>query len=92
MTFLFLSDSVPHVNDTSFSEDKIFSIIHNITESLMSTFPDTQIYPTFGNHDPYPTNQMPSNDQHYYSSILNNSMWDKLLPAGANETFLKGFL
>ena len=50
------------------------------------------ILPSFGNHDPFPSNQMPSNDLHYYNSILNVSHWTKLLPKTAIETFRKGKL
>ena len=50
------------------------------------------ILPSFGNHDPFPSNQMPSNDLHYYNSILNVSHWTKLLSKTAIETFRKGKL
>lgn len=83
-------DSVPHVNDSTLDKGKVVDIIHNVTEELISAFPNTSIFPSFGNHDPYPTNQMPIDDRDYYLSILESSRWDQLLPAGSNTTFLKG--
>lgn len=68
----------------------MFNVIRNVTEALIDQFPDTQILPSFGNHDPYPSNQMPMNDLIYYSSIMEVSHWNKLLPSTARETFLKG--
>ena len=75
---------------STYNEEKVLGIIHNVTQALMAAFPNTSIYPSFGNHDPYPTNQMPRDNEHYYSSILNASLWNLLLPEGSKKTFLKG--
>lgn len=83
-------DSVPHVDDSTYDEDDVVITLRNITEMLLSVFPNTKIFPSFGNHDPYPSNEMPFDDVQYYTSILNVSQWAKLLPPDAHDTFIQG--
>lgn len=85
-------DSVPHVMSQMYSRGKVFNIIENVTDELTSKFLNTTILPSFGNHDPYPTNQMPTADESYYTSILNASHWDRLLNADVTKSFVKGRL
>lgn len=85
-------DSIPHVDDKDLDPDKVYMLIGNVTDQLRQTFSNTTIYPTLGNHDPYPSNQMPydTDKSPYYKRILNHSNWDMLLDHEAVQTFLKG--
>ena len=89
---LFTRDSVPHVDDSDLDIDKVYTLIGNVTDLLREIFPNTSIYPSLGNHDPYPSNQMPydSDKDRYYRRILNHSNWDTLLDTDAVDTFKKG--
>ena len=80
------------MDDKDLDPDKVYMLIGNVTDQLRQTFSNTTIYPTLGNHDPYPSNQMPydTDKSPYYKQILNHSNWDMLLDHEAVQTFLKG--
>lgn len=86
------SDSVPHVPDSDLDQEKVYTLIGNITDELMAVFPNTTIFPVLGNHDPYPANMMPYNVEgsKYYRGILNRSGWSLVLGHNESEQFHNG--
>ncbi|XP_052775676.1 acid sphingomyelinase-like phosphodiesterase 3b [Mya arenaria] len=83
---IWTGDSVPHVDDSDLDPDKVYMLIGNVTNELVSVFPNTTLYPVLGNHDPYPANQMPydTDNTAYYKGILEKSHWNSVL--GVNES------
>ncbi|GAB1607193.1 hypothetical protein Ahia01_001002500, partial [Argonauta hians] len=89
---LWTGDSIPHVPDSQNTLQHNYEVIGKLTLLLRSTFPNTTIYPTVGNHDPYPANEMPFKGPGnlYYSQLLTVSHWDQLLQgADQREQFVK---
>ncbi|XP_052833416.1 acid sphingomyelinase-like phosphodiesterase 3b isoform X2 [Octopus bimaculoides] len=87
---LWTGDSIPHIKDSEDSLDKVYEVIGNITRLLRSTFPNTTIYPTVGNHDAYPSNQMPDTapGSDFYAQLLTRSHWAELLQPDDQAQFI----
>ena len=84
-------DNVPHVPDSEQNRRKVFTVIKSVTDLLLETFPDTPFYPTIGNHDSWPANQVPPGDQdEYYSTMAGYSGWHNMLDRQSLEMFRKG--
>ena len=64
----------------------------NITRHLVDVFPDTPIYPSLGNHDAWPSNQIPVGDkaQEYYGSMYEQAGWKLMLNEAQRQTFYTG--
>ena len=62
----------------------------NVSEYLRASFPDIPIFPTVGNHDVWPANQIPDTVSQYYSDILSLAGFDKLLEDAQADCFKKG--
>lgn len=65
-------------------------MMKNVTELLRQTFPGVQIYPTLGNHDIQPANQVPGETDSYYQRILTLAGFNQLLGDTEMESFKKG--
>ncbi|KAL3868431.1 hypothetical protein ACJMK2_041239 [Sinanodonta woodiana] len=89
---LWTGDSIPHIKDTDINLEKVYINIANVTDELRKTFPNTTIYPVLGNHDSYPSNEMPYDISisDYYRHILTTSHWDSLLVDDCQKQFQKG--
>lgn len=72
--------------------NKVYTLIGNVTDELMSVFPNTTIYPVLGNHDPYPANMMPYDVENskYYKGVLTVSGWEAVLKRNESEQFHNG--
>ncbi|ESP00462.1 hypothetical protein LOTGIDRAFT_112062, partial [Lottia gigantea] len=88
---LWTGDSIPHVNNSDLNLPEVYTIIGNVTDKLIEVFPNTTIFPVLGNHDAYPSNQMvPGATTGYYTGILQNSRWTKLLGSNQQTQFENG--
>lgn len=84
-------DNVPHVPDSELNPHKMFTVVKTVTDLLLETFPSTPFYPTIGNHDSWPANQVPPGDyEQYYSQIAGYAGWHNMLDEESLETFKKG--
>ncbi|WAR24739.1 ASM3B-like protein, partial [Mya arenaria] len=84
---IWTGDSVPHVDDSDLDPDKVYMLIGNVTNELVSVFPNTTLYPVLGNHDPYPANQMPydtDNTAYYKGGYYSSKISEKLRLIGLN--------
>ena len=62
-----------HIHDEHMSLAKNMEIMQNITDLLNSTFPNTSVYASLGNHDFFPSAQAsPELDQMYEQTA---EMW-----------------
>ncbi|CAE1299558.1 SMPDL3 [Acanthosepion pharaonis] len=62
-----------------------------MTDLLKEVFSNVTIYPTIGNHDAFPSNQMPADEgRDYYDQLLKVSNWNILLKPEEQDQFLKG--
>lgn len=61
---------------------------YNITEDILNYFPNTPVYPMFGNHEPYPADQfdVSGNGSKWLTEQLSD-MWRQWLDDKAIETF-----
>ena len=57
---------------------------------LRDTFPATKIYPSLGNRDSFPANQVPSGPADYYDNLLTSFGWDTILSSETIGDFKKG--
>lgn len=84
-------DSVPHVPDSTLDLQKNAQNIGNISLLLRSVFPNTSIYPVLGNHDEYPADAYPpAPGSDYYTTILHQAHFDKLLTNDTAAQFTTG--
>ncbi|WAQ98424.1 ASM3B-like protein [Mya arenaria] len=49
-------------------KDLNYELVENITSLMQQEFPNTKVYATFGNHDHYPTNLFPPNNDDIYNA------------------------
>lgn len=88
---LWTGDSVPHVPDSTLDLQKNAQNIGNISLLLRSVFPNTSIYPVLGNHDEYPADAYPpAPGSDYYTTILHQAHFDKLLTNDTAAQFQTG--
>ncbi|KAH3848892.1 acid sphingomyelinase-like phosphodiesterase 3a isoform X2 [Dreissena polymorpha] len=89
---IWTGDSVPHVPESDLDLDKVYTLIGNITDEIIRVFPNTSLFPVLGNHDPFPSNQMPYDveNNRYYKDILNVSNWNIVLRANESKQFQHG--
>ncbi|XP_046327527.1 acid sphingomyelinase-like phosphodiesterase 3b [Haliotis rufescens] len=87
---LWTGDTVPHVEQKSL--DDVLRLISNVTTVLKDAFPNTSLVPLLGNHDAFPSNQMPlvESGTHYYDDILTKGDWSQLLEKQEQAQFQKG--
>ena len=81
---------MPHVPTKELSLTKVFMLIGNVTQELLRVFPDTPIYPSLGNHDALPQDQVPVGPASYYDEILGYSGWHQMLDDSSVKTFKQG--
>ena len=81
---------MPHVPTKELSLTKVFRLIGNVTQELLRVFPDTPIYPSLGNHDALPQDQVPVGPASYYDEILGYSGWHQMLDDSSAKTFKQG--
>ena len=71
------------------SKEHVHTVMRNLTELFLGTFPGVLVLPCIGNHDYSPDNQMPSRDDDYYGRLAD--MWRLWLDMGnASDTMSQG--
>ncbi|GAB6032178.1 Acid sphingomyelinase-like phosphodiesterase 3b, variant 2 [Chamberlinius hualienensis] len=82
-------DDDSHVSDSYFSPTIVQNIMGIITTAINNTFPNTNVIPTFGNHDAFPKSQFaPRMFNNWYVEIAD--LWKNWLGEEAYETFKIG--
>lgn len=77
--------------DSTLDLQKNAQNIGNISLLLRSVFPNTSIYPVLGNHDEYPADAYPpAPGSDYYTTILHQAHFDKLLTNDTAAQFQTG--
>ncbi|XP_035223098.1 acid sphingomyelinase-like phosphodiesterase 3b [Stegodyphus dumicola] len=89
---IWTGDNLPHTLKFDPDWNVVFEAINNVTELLISAFPDVPVFPSIGNHDTFPPNVLLPNETSYsiYDGYLKKGGWDKFLPKTTWFTFLKG--
>ncbi|KAL5022238.1 hypothetical protein ScPMuIL_001393 [Solemya velum] len=86
---LWTGDNVLHGKDEDLNLTRNNEILTRLTSLLSDAFPDIPIYPTFGNHDYWPTDQFPAHGNTLYNLTLEN--WKQWINDTVQENnFLKG--
>ncbi|ELT98128.1 hypothetical protein CAPTEDRAFT_128553, partial [Capitella teleta] len=89
---LWTGDNVPHEPDSDFDLFKVFSSMKTVTERLVRTFEGIPIYPSLGNHDVWPSDQLPVGKKaaDFYGGIYEHASWKTMLDGFHLDTFFKG--
>ncbi|XP_060581957.1 acid sphingomyelinase-like phosphodiesterase 3b [Ruditapes philippinarum] len=86
---LWTGDTVPHVDGSHLSTDLNKELVRNITNLMKSTFPNTLIYATFGNHDYHPKHKFPPHNNEIYNATY--LIWKSWInDASQDSNFMKG--
>ena len=82
---------MPHAKlASSLTEDLILEVLDNATRLIKETFPGVPVYVTLGNHDYWPTNQLPGRPNRVYNMTA-TEMWSDWLETDENRrTFTAG--
>lgn len=87
---LWTGDTVPHVPDSTRTYNQAFENVNAASHLLLDAFPGIAIFPTIGNHDSWPANQVPPGPDPYFNLLLTNSSWSSMIPYYARDSFLQG--
>jgi len=84
-------DMAPHPkNKSSMSEEILLTLLRNTTALIKETFPGVPVYVALGNHDFYPSSQLPGHTCKLYNETA-RVIWRDWLQTDINiETFAKG--
>ncbi|XP_019614981.1 PREDICTED: acid sphingomyelinase-like phosphodiesterase 3b [Branchiostoma belcheri] len=87
---IWTGDDTPHIYNNKMNTGVVLTIIGNLTDLLRTVFPNTQVYPVFGNHDYHPKHQMPPEPNTVYNATW--SMWNvpNWLSDDVKNTFVNG--
>ncbi|XP_023570013.1 acid sphingomyelinase-like phosphodiesterase 3a [Octodon degus] len=85
---IWTGDSPPHVPVPELSTDTVIKVITNMTVTIRSFFPSLQVFPTLGNHDYWPQDQLPTATSQVYDAVAN--LWKAWLEEDALSTLRKG--
>ncbi|XP_078068873.1 cyclic GMP-AMP phosphodiesterase SMPDL3A [Mustelus asterias] len=85
---IWTGDSPPHVPVPKLSTKVVIDILHNMTQTIREYFKDLQVFPTLGNHDYWPQDQLPVNASDVYNAAAD--MWEQWLTGDARRTLQKG--
>ncbi|KAM5264007.1 cyclic GMP-AMP phosphodiesterase SMPDL3A [Ctenodactylus gundi] len=85
---IWTGDSPPHVPVPELSTDTVIKVITNMTVTIQSLFPNLQVFPTLGNHDYWPQDQLPTETSKVYDAVAN--LWKPWLDEEALSTLRKG--
>lgn len=86
---LWTGDDDSHVSDYFFSPTKVKGIMSNMTQYIISMFPNTPVIPAFGNHDAFPKSTFPTEiHSNWYKEVA--EIWKTWLGEEAYVTFQKG--
>uniref|UniRef100_A0A8C2VQ13 Cyclic GMP-AMP phosphodiesterase SMPDL3A n=1 Tax=Chinchilla lanigera TaxID=34839 RepID=A0A8C2VQ13_CHILA len=85
---IWTGDSPPHVPVPELSTDSVIKVIANMTATIRSFFPHLQVFPTLGNHDYWPQDQLPIATSQVYDAVAN--LWKAWLEDDALSTLRKG--
>ena len=65
---IWTGDSVPHLDDKDINDEFVISTLGNLTSLFYHYFPTTKLYSVLGNHDYWPSNQLPTTTNRMYQS------------------------
>ncbi|XP_063055153.1 acid sphingomyelinase-like phosphodiesterase 3b [Engraulis encrasicolus] len=85
---LWTGDDTPHVPDADLGEEKVVSIMANLTDLINIVFPNTKVYPAIGNHDYHPKSQLPAGENYIYNQTA--EMWKQWLEPDSYTLFRTG--
>ncbi|XP_067840697.1 acid sphingomyelinase-like phosphodiesterase 3a isoform X2 [Heptranchias perlo] len=85
---IWTGDSPPHVPFAKLSTKIVIDILRNMTQTIQEHFEDLQVFPTLGNHDYWPQDQLPVNVNEVYNAVAD--MWKRWLTQDALRTLQKG--
>lgn len=68
----------------------VFPKLERALNMLKVKFPQTPIYPAIGNHDAFPSDQFPIDNETFYAEYLYRSGWNKTLSEASQRTFKRG--
>ncbi|XP_021096306.1 acid sphingomyelinase-like phosphodiesterase 3a isoform X2 [Heterocephalus glaber] len=84
---IWTGDSPPHVPVPELSTDAVVKVIANMTVTIQSFFPNLQVFPTLGNHDYWPQDQLPIATSQVYDAVAD--LWKAWLDEEALSTLRK---
>ncbi|KAG7316394.1 hypothetical protein KOW79_019935 [Hemibagrus wyckioides] len=85
---IWTGDSPPHVPADKLSTDTVINMISNMTHTIRQFFPQLPVYPALGNHDYWPQDQLPENENDIYEAAA--KFWSPWLQPEALVTLRKG--
>ncbi|KAK2864275.1 hypothetical protein Q7C36_003429 [Tachysurus vachellii] len=85
---IWTGDSPPHVPADKLSPDTVINMISNMTQTIRQFFPQLPVYPALGNHDYWPQDQLPENENDIYQAAA--KLWSPWLQPEALVTLRKG--
>ncbi|KAF7690498.1 acid sphingomyelinase-like phosphodiesterase 3a [Silurus meridionalis] len=85
---IWTGDSPPHVPADKLSTDTVINMISNMTHTIRQFFPQLPVYPALGNHDYWPQDQLPPNQDDIYQAAAR--IWSPWLKKDALTTLRKG--
>ncbi|XP_030054429.1 cyclic GMP-AMP phosphodiesterase SMPDL3A [Microcaecilia unicolor] len=85
---IWTGDSPPHVPENELSTEAVINCIGNLTSTILNFFPDIQVFPSLGNHDYWPQDQLPVSVNEVYSAVA--KFWKPWLTDEAISTLKKG--
>ncbi|XP_041044778.1 acid sphingomyelinase-like phosphodiesterase 3a [Carcharodon carcharias] len=85
---IWTGDSPPHVPVAKLSTKIVIDILHNMTQTIQEYLKDLQVFPTLGNHDYWPQDQLPVDVSDVYNAAAD--MWGPWLTHDARRTLQKG--
>ncbi|XP_010636543.1 acid sphingomyelinase-like phosphodiesterase 3a isoform X1 [Fukomys damarensis] len=85
---IWTGDSPPHVPVSELSTDTVIKVIANMTVTIQSFFPDLQVFPSLGNHDYWPQDQLPVATSQVYDAVA--YLWKAWLDEDALRTLRTG--
>ncbi|KAL2084947.1 hypothetical protein ACEWY4_020465 [Coilia grayii] len=85
---LWTGDDTPHVPNEDLGEEKVLSIMANLTQIIKVVFPNTKVYPALGNHDYHPKSQLPAGENYIYNQTA--EMWKQWLDPQSHSLFRMG--
>lgn len=85
---IWTGDNAPHVPVDELSTDVVIQLIQNMTETIQQHFPNLTVYPTVGNHDYWPQDQLPTSTNAIYRAAA--KLWRPWLQADALMTLSQG--
>ncbi|XP_028296316.1 cyclic GMP-AMP phosphodiesterase SMPDL3A [Gouania willdenowi] len=85
---IWTGDSPPHVSPEKLSTDAVIQLMKNMTLTFRKHFPNTTVFPSIGNHDYWPQDQLPAFTNQIYRAAA--ELWRDWLKDDALLTLAEG--